>query len=114
MIEGAKNMQQLTAQQQQQQQQQPHQAMASELRADEIYDVPPSKSLINLNFASAVDDQSTINLQRPHHMPNNSSNNDPTYLHAISSPNINHLFLNVDESDDAIYDTPSARSLAAV
>lgn len=67
---------------------------------DPIYDVPPSKSLINLN--SNADEE--ISLQKQHHIQVNS---DLAYFHT-SSPNI---FLAVAQ-EESIYDTPSTRSLA--
>lgn len=68
---------------------------------DPIYDVPPSKSLVNL---SSEGDEET-SLQKQHHIHVNS---DLAYFHT-SSPNI---FLNVQQ-EESIYDTPSTRSLAS-
>lgn len=61
---------------------------------DPIYDVPPSKSLINLN--SNADE--AVNLQKQHQIQ---VNNDLAYFHT-SSPNI---FLSVAQ-EESIYDTP--------
>jgi len=72
-----------------------------EKRSEEpIYDVPPSKSLVNLN--SSIDEG--ISLQKQHQIQ---VNGDQAYFHT-SSPNI---FLKV-ENEESIYDTPSTRSLA--
>lgn len=73
-----------------------------EASEDPIYDVPPSKSLVNLS--STANDDEEISLQRQHRIQVNSEHG---YFHT-SSPNI---FLSVQE-EDCIYDTPSTRSLA--